>query len=182
MGHCSLLTLYRCDDTVDSTAQTFYIGGIDAFSNLQNASEYGSFVGMIRNLFISSVLVDLSSPVREENTVHGALFTSQPKCGGPEMPCSELHHSGCLDYDFESHCICSGGFNSQSCTNEESKHVFLCPSYNPLTLQFCIKTYYYTQRPILRVWHTTSYAQQFHPAVVYGSALGLPCYVYGLKL
>jgi hypothetical protein len=120
MGHCSLLTLYRCDDTTDSTLQTFYVGGIDAFSHLQNASKYGSFVGVIRNLFIGSVLVDLASPVREENTVHGVLFTSQPKCGGSEMTCSGPHHSGCLDYDFESHCICSGGFNSHTCTTEEN--------------------------------------------------------------
>ena len=129
MGHCSLLTLYRCDDTTDSTSQTFYVGGIDAFSHLQNASKYGSFVGVIRNLFIGSVLVDLASPVREENTVHGVLFTSQPKCGGSEMTCSGPHHSGCLDYDFESHCICSGGFNSHTCTTEESKQVFTfgCP-------------------------------------------------------
>ena len=138
MGHCSLLTLYRCDDTTDSTSQTFYVGGINAFSHLQNASKYGGFVGVIRNLFIGSVLVDLASPVRGENTVHGVLFTSQPKCGGSEMTCSGPHHSGCLDYDFESHCICSGGFNSHTCTTEESKQV--SPLFLHYTLAYILLT------------------------------------------
>ena len=106
---------------MDSTSQTFYVGGINAFSHLQNASEYSDFVGTIRNVVIDSTLIDLASPVREENTVQGALFTSEPKCGGMEMTCSGPHFSGCLDYDFESHCICSGGFNSHACTRKESK-------------------------------------------------------------
>ena len=124
MGHFVLLTLCRCDDS-GSNIQTFYVGGIDAFSHLQNISEYSDFVGTIRNVVIGSVLVDLTAPLREENTISGALFATGPKCGAEEMTCSEPHHSGCLDYDFESHCICSGGFSSDTCAKRESKYELL---------------------------------------------------------
>lgn len=140
MVHCSLLTLYRCDDTTDSTSQTFYVGGINAFSQLQNASGHGNFVGMIRNLFVGSMLVNLGSPVREENTVHGALFTSKPVCGS-EMTCDGPYHSGCLDYDFESHCICSGGFNSHACNKQESKCIPTFGSTLQLTFLACTANY-----------------------------------------
>ena len=106
---------------MNQVLQTFYLGGIDAFSQFENASDYSNFIGTIRNVVIGSVLVDLASPLREENVIRGVLFPSEPKCGATEMTCSEPYHSGCLDYDFESHCICSGGFNSDACAKKESK-------------------------------------------------------------
>ena len=92
------------------------------FSQFPNASvNSGDFVGTIRNLVVDSVQVDLRSPIREENTAHGALFPTEPMCGELEMRCSGPHYTGCLDYDTESHCICAGGFNTEACDKEESK-------------------------------------------------------------
>lgn len=97
------------------------MGGIDIFSS-ENANWNGDFVGIIRNLVIDSVQVDLAFPTREENTVRGALVSSEPKCGDLEMSCSGARFAGCLDYDMESHCVCAGGFNTD-CNDEASKNI-----------------------------------------------------------
>lgn len=120
-GHNLTSTMCRCDSTY-SNGQTFFVGGIDLFSDYHNASWNNDFVGIIRNLVIDSVQVDLASPIREENTARGILFPSEPKCGELEMTCSGPHYTGCLDYDMESHCICAGGFNTDTCKEEESKY------------------------------------------------------------
>ena len=91
------------------------------FSHFDNSSGNSDFVGIIRNLIIDGMQVDLASPLREENTARGVLFTSEPKCEELEMVCNGPHYTGCLDYDMESHCICAGGFNTEACDKEESK-------------------------------------------------------------
>ena len=135
--HCSIdlsnkppsnLFTYRCDsDTLD---HTFFLGGIDVFShshqNLSGLSGNTDFVGTIRNVIIDSVRVDMAFPLREVNTVRGILFTSEPMCSDMEVVCSGPHYAGCLDYDLESHCICSGGFNPGTCDEEKSKFVCVC--------------------------------------------------------
>ena len=92
------------------------------FSHSDNSTgNDGDFVGIIRNLIIDGTQVDLASPVREENTARGALFTSEAKCEELEMVCGGPHYTGCLDYDMESHCICVGGFNTEACNKEDGK-------------------------------------------------------------
>lgn len=97
------------------------MGGIDVFS-FESANQNSDFVGIIRNLVIDSVQVDLASPTREKNTARGMLFSSDPKCGDLEMSCNGARFMGCLDYDMESHCVCAGGFNTD-CEDETSKNI-----------------------------------------------------------
>ena len=148
--HHLISNLCRCGNP--SNDKSFFVGGINVLFQFQNVSESSDFVGTIRNLVIDSVQIDLSSPIREENTVPGTLFTSEPKCEEMEAVCSGPHYTGCLDYDTESRCICVGGFNSRACSEEKSKHhsqnVFMhhtisCTTYNT------------TQRLLsgIHIWH-----------------------------
>ena len=119
---CNTDPLCRCD--ADLSGHHFFVGGIDIFSHTHNnLSESFDFIGNIKNLVIDSVRVDMASPVREVNTLRGVVFTSEPKCGEMEVECSGPHYAGCLDYDLDSHCICSGGFKSDTCNKEKSKCV-----------------------------------------------------------
>ena len=98
------------------------MGGVDVFSHLDNSSSVADFVGIIRNLIVDSVQVDLACPSREENTARGAVYPAQPTCGSSDMLCSDPHYTDCLDYDVESHCVCAGGFDYQTCKEDESEY------------------------------------------------------------
>ena len=106
------------------TDQTFYVGGIDLFSDLDNFTGINDFVGVIKNLIFDSTQVDLSSPIRKENTERGIVLSN--KCEASDMTCSGPHYTGCLDYDTESHCICAGGFSTETCKEEASEYFRVC--------------------------------------------------------
>ena len=109
---------------MQSVDQTLFVGGINLFSQSVNSSSAADFVGIIRNIVIDSVQWDLSCPSQEENTVLGVVYPSQPTCGTASLTCSGPHYTGCLDYDVESRCVCTGGFSPESCREEKSECIF----------------------------------------------------------
>lgn len=113
------------------------MGGVDVFSHLENSSGVADFVGIMRNLVVDLEQVDLACPTQEENTVRGVVYPAQPTCGSSGMTCGGPHYTGCLDYDVESHCVCTGGFDYQTCQEDNSKcgcvHVSLFPLFSICT-------------------------------------------------